>query len=95
MEHRNEKKGKSWRNRLSGFFKREKKAKETEESGESGADSVKGTAKSKTKASEEPNLKEDGAEGEQPLPLPRTVYVNNLPAPPSFFLQLEHNLKMT
>ena len=83
MEYRNEKKGKSWRSRLSGFFKREKNAKETEESGKSDANSVKATAKSKTKASEEPNLKEDGAKGEQPLPLPRTVYINKLPAPPS------------
>ena len=70
MEYRNEKKGKSWRNRLSGFFKREKKAKESEESGKRDADSAK------TKVSEEPNLEEDGAKGEQPLPPSCIAYLN-------------------
>lgn len=76
MEYRNEKKGKSWRNRLSGFFKREKKAKESEESGKRDADSAKTKANGKTKVSEEPNLEEDGAKGEQPLPPSCIAYLN-------------------
>ena len=46
------KKGKSWRNRLSGFFKREKNPKESEEEGKKDTGSKK--SKGKKKASEAP-----------------------------------------
>ena len=70
VEYRDGKKGKSWRKRLSGFFKREKKAKDNDETGERDAGSMKEKMKekTKTKASEAPKLEEDSAKGRQPLP---------------------------
>jgi hypothetical protein len=67
VEYPNEKKGKSWRNRLSGFFKREKKAKGNENPGERDTDPAKTKAKGKIKASEAPKVEEDSTKGRQPL----------------------------
>ena len=61
VEYGDGKKGKSWRKRLSGFFKREKKAKESEDTGKGDEGSSK--RKGKTKASEAPKLEEDSAKG--------------------------------
>ena len=82
------KKGKSWRSRLRGFFKREKKGKESDEADKKDAGSTK--AKGKTKASEAPpelELEKDNAKGIMAAPptatFARRVIINQ-PLPPLF-----------
>lgn len=70
VEDRDAKKSKSWRSRLSGLFKREKKANGKDDTGGRDAGSAKTKGKTKTEVSEAP---EDSAKGvciydRQPLP---------------------------
>ena len=52
VEHRDAKKSKSWRSRLSGLFKREKKANEKDDTGGRDAGSAKTKGKTQIKVSE-------------------------------------------